>query len=415
MRFEETYADVRVLDMSENIAGPLACLILADLGADVIKVERPGVGEATRSLPPRWSGRPGQPDEATVFLAFNRNKRSLAVDTRRPEGRDAVLRLASRADVVVESFRPGVAGRLGLDFAALAAVNPSVVHCAVSAFGTGPIGYGRAGYDALIQAYTGILEATGEPNGGPCRAAPSIIDMTTGMWAALSIQAALRRRSADPACGPQSLEASLVDSGLFLMSHQIMGYLGSGQFPGRLGSAAPSAAPYQVWDTADSPIMIATSTDRTFRTLCEVLGALDLADDPRFHSLADRIARRDELAELIGSRLKARGGREWLDALWSAGVPASPVHDLAAALADPLTGERQLVVDAEPGRIPGLQQLHLPMDVARTAPMRQPPAVGEHTEEVLAEAGYSADEIALITAPSPAGALRAESSPTRSA
>jgi crotonobetainyl-CoA:carnitine CoA-transferase CaiB-like acyl-CoA transferase len=399
LRFDETYAHVRVLDMSENIAGPLACLILADLGADVIKVERPGVGEATRSLPPRWSGRPGEPDEATVFLAFNRNKRSLALDTRRPEGRDAVLRLASRADVVVESFRPGVAARLGLDFDAFAAVNPSVVHCAVSAFGTGPIGYGRAGYDALIQAFTGILEATGEPDGGPCRAAPSIIDMTTGMWAALSIQAALRRRDADPACGPQSLEAALVDSGLFLMSHQIMGYLGSGQFPGRLGSAAPSAAPYQVWDTADFPIMIATSTDRTYASLCEVLDAPALAADPRFRSVADRIARRDELAGLIGRFLKARSAQEWLDALWAAGVPASPVHDLRAALEDPLTQERRLLVDAEPGRIPDLRQLHLPMDGARCAALRQPPAVGEHTEEVLAEAGYTTDEIARIIAP----------------
>jgi crotonobetainyl-CoA:carnitine CoA-transferase CaiB-like acyl-CoA transferase len=398
VRFEQSYADVRVLDMSENIAGPLACMILADLGADVIKIERPQVGEATRALPPRWPGRAGEPDEATVFLAFNRNKRSLAVDIRRPEGRDAVLRLAAQANVVVESFRPGVAARLGLDFPAFATANPAIVHCAVSAFGTGPIGYGRAGYDALIQAFTGILAATGDPDGGPCRAAPSIIDMTTGMWATLSIQAALRRRNFDPGCGPQSLEAVLVDTGLFLMSHQIIGYLGSGQFPGRLGSAAPSAAPYQVWDTADSPIMIATSTDRSFRTLCQVLGVPELADDPRFVSLQDRVACRDELAALIAGRLKADGAQGWLSALWAAGVPAGPVHDLGAALRDPLTDERGLLAEAEPGRIPDLRQLRLPIDVERTAPLRQPPAVGEHTEEVLAQAGYSPADIARITA-----------------
>jgi crotonobetainyl-CoA:carnitine CoA-transferase CaiB-like acyl-CoA transferase len=391
--FAQTYAGVRVLDLSENIAGPLACMILADLGADVIKVERPGAGEATRNLPPRWESPDG--GEATVFLGFNRNKRSLAIDIRRPEARDAVLRIGRSADVVVESFRPGVATRLGLDFDAFAAGHDRLVHCAVSAFGTGPIGHDRAGYDALIQAFTGILEATGEPDGGPSRAAPSIIDMTTGMWAALAIQAALHRRETEGR--PQRLEAALVDTGLFLMTHQIMGYLGTGTFPGRLGSAAPSAAPYQVWDTADRPIMIATSTDRTYATLCEVLGRPELATDERFRTMPDRLARRAELAGLIGEVLRTRGAGAWLEALWGAGVPASPVHDLAAALDDPLTKERALLAPADPGRIPDLQQLHLPMDREREAPLRQPPAVGEHTEAVLLEAGYSADEIAAIT------------------
>jgi crotonobetainyl-CoA:carnitine CoA-transferase CaiB-like acyl-CoA transferase len=392
--FADTYAGLRVLDLSENIAGPLACMILADLGADVIKVERPGVGEATRSLPPTWA-LPDGSAEATVFLGFNRNKRSLAVDIRRPEARDAVLRIGGTCDVVVESFRPGVAARLGLDYDGFAAGNDRLVHCSVSAFGTGPIGHDRAGYDALIQAFTGILEATGEADGGPCRAAPSIIDMTTGMWAALSIQAALRRRETEP--GPQRLEATLVDTGLFLMSHQIMGYLGSGSFPGRLGAAAPSAAPYNVWATADRPIMIATSTDRLYRTLCEVLGAPELADDDRFRTTADRLSRRDELDALIAERLLTRSGQDWLEALWAAGVPAGPVHELDAALADPLTKERALLAPAEAGRIPDLQQLHLPMDGGREAPLRQPPAVGEHTGAVLAEAGFSPEEIATIT------------------
>ncbi|WP_211210865.1 CaiB/BaiF CoA transferase family protein [Sporichthya polymorpha] len=382
-----------MLDLSENIAGPLACMILADLGADVVKVERPGTGDATRTLPPRWDSADG--GEATVFLGFNRNKRSLAIDVRRPEARDAVLRIGRDVDVVVESFRPGVATRLGLDFEAFAAVNDRLVHCAVSAFGTGPIGHDRAGYDALIQAFSGILDATGEPGGGPCRAAPSIIDMTTGMWAALAVQAALHRRDSEP--GPQQLEATLVDTGLFLMTHQIMGYLGAGTSPTRLGSAAPSAAPYQVWNTADRPIMIATSTDRTYTTLCRVLERPDLADDPRYRTMPDRLAHRDVLAAEIGAVLGTRGAGDWLERLWAAGVPAGPVHDLAAALADPLTKERGLLASAEPGRIPDLQQLHLPMDNERSAPLRQPPVVGEHTDEVLAEAGFSADDIAKIT------------------
>jgi crotonobetainyl-CoA:carnitine CoA-transferase CaiB-like acyl-CoA transferase len=387
--FSTTCADLRVLDLSENIAGPLAAMVLADLGADVIKVERPGTGEATRGLPPRWAG------ESTVFLGFNRNKRSVALDIASPEGRAAVLRIGRECDVVLESFRPGVAQRLGLDFAAFAAQNDSVVHCAINAFGTGPIGHDRAGYDALVQAFAGILEMTGEPDGGPCRAAPSIVDTTTGMWAALSILAALRRKESEP--GPQRLEATLLDSGLFLMCHQIMGYLGTGSFPGRLGSAAPSAAPYQVFQTADRPIMIATSTDRIYRRLCEVLDLSDLAVDPRFVDLADRLAHREELAGLLGARLRERGADEWLDRLWAAGVPAGPVHDLGAALADPLTTERAMVAAAEPGRIPGLQQLRLPIDTDRTAPLRQPPALGEHTAEVLAEVGYGPEEIGALT------------------
>jgi len=366
----------------------MACMVLADLGADVIKVERPGTGEATRSLPPRWAG------ESTVFLGFNRNKRSVALDITAPEGRAAMLRIGRECDVVVESFRPGVAERLGLDFAAFAAQNPSVVHCAISAFGTGPIGHDRAGYDALVQAFTGILEMTGEPDGGPCRAAPSIIDTTTGMWAALAILAALRRAETEP--GPQRLEITLLDSGLFLMCHQIMGYLGTGEFPGRLGSAAPSAAPYQVWATADRPIMIATSTERTYRRLCEVLGCPELGYDPRFATMPDRLAHREELAALLGAHLLTRSAEQWLAELWAAGVPAGPVHDLAAALADPLTLERGLIAPAEPGRIPGLQQLRLPIDTDHDAPLRQPPALGEHTAEVLAEIGYLPEAIEAL-------------------
>ncbi|MGQ0626261.1 MAG: CaiB/BaiF CoA transferase family protein [Sporichthyaceae bacterium] len=390
MTFAQTYAGLRVLDLSENIAGPLAAMVLADLGADVVKVERPGVGEATRSLPPRWAS--ADASESTVFLGFNRNKRSLALDLRELEAREAVLRWG--AEVVIESFRPGVARRLGLDFEDFASTNSAVIHCAISAFGTGPLGHDRAGYDALIQAYAGILESTGEPDGGPCRASPSIIDMSTGMWAAMSIMAALARAESTP--GPQQLEATLVDTGLFLMSHQIMGYLGSGTFPGRLGSQAPSAAPYQVWPTATAPIMIATSTDRTYASLCEVIGAADLATDPRFVTMPDRLARRYELADLIGERLLSRSAGAWLDALWAAGVPAGPVQDLAAALADPLTVERALLAEADPGRITGLKQLRLPMDGARAAPLRQPPAVGEHSRQILAEAGCSPEQISRL-------------------
>jgi crotonobetainyl-CoA:carnitine CoA-transferase CaiB-like acyl-CoA transferase len=390
-----THAGLRVLDLSENIAGPLACMILADLGADVVKVERPGVGEATRSLPPRWG------PESTVFLTVNRNKRSVALDLGTPAGRDAVLRLGAGSDVVVESFRPGVAERLGLGFEDFRAANPTVVHCSISAFGTGPLGHDRPGYDAIVQAFTGIMEMTGDPDGLPARAAPSVVDVSTGLWALISIQAALARRPTEP--GAQRVGATLVDSGMFLLGHQVMGYLGTGEFPGRLGSAAPSTAPYQAFRTADGAIMIAGATDRLFERMCRALDLPNALTDPRFATVADRVAARDELTAVIEARLRTAPSAHWLDLISAAGVPAGPVNDLAQALSHPVTRERALIRDAEPGpgsgsgsgeaRIPGLQQLRLPIDTEGDCAMREPPALGHHTAEVLAEAGLDPAEI----------------------
>ncbi|NMI01123.1 CaiB/BaiF CoA transferase family protein [Pseudonocardia acidicola] len=389
MSLDRTYRGLRVLDLSENIAGPLACLILADLGADVIKVERPRSGEATRSLPPRWG------PESTVFLTVNRNKRSAALDITDPVGRDAVLRIAARSDIVVESFRPGVAERLGLGFADLRRVNPRVVHCKVSAFGTGPLGHDRPGYDAIVQAFTGIMEMTGDPDGRPVRAAPSIVDVSTGLWAVTAIQAALARRADEP--GAQHLEATLVDSAFFLMCHQVMGYLGTGTFPGRLGSGAPSTAPYQAFRTADGAMMIAAATDRLFEKMCLALDIPDVLTDPRFRTVADRVRERDALTAAIEARLATAPAEHWLARVSAAGVPAGPVNDLATALAHPVTLERALVRDAEPltddPRIDGLKQLRLPIDTEGSCAMREPPAVGQHTAEILTEAGLSPDEI----------------------
>jgi crotonobetainyl-CoA:carnitine CoA-transferase CaiB-like acyl-CoA transferase len=387
---EHTYRGLRVIDLSENIAGPLACMILGDLGADVVKVEPPGRGDATRALPPRMDG------TSTVFLALNRNKRSAAVDIRTAAGRDAVLRVARDADVVVESFRPGVADRLGLGFDDFTRVSPDLVHCSVSAFGQGPLGHDRPGYDALVQAFTGIMEMTGDPAGQPARAAPSVIDISAGLWASIAIQASLARRPLTP--GPQRVESTLVDAGFFLLCHQIMGYLGSGAFPPRLGSAAPSTAPYQAFRTSDGTIMIAAATDRLFGRLADALDAPELAADPRFATVAARVAARDELARLIEQRLRKRGSDYWLTRIADAGVPAGPVNDLAAALAHPLTAERAIVRPAGDGAIAGLQQVRLPIDADGDCPLPQPPALGEHTRQVLAEAGLAAGEIdALVS------------------
>ncbi|WP_250282820.1 MULTISPECIES: CaiB/BaiF CoA transferase family protein [unclassified Frankia] len=389
MTLDQTYRGLRVLDLSENIAGPLACLILADLGADVVKVERPGSGEATRGLPPRWG------PESTVFLTVNRNKRSVALDIATPAGRDAVLRIAAGTDVVVESFRPGAADRLGLGFDDFRRVSPRVVHCSISAFGEGPLGHDRPGYDAIVQAFTGIMEMTGDADGRPARAAPSVVDVSTGLWAITAIQAALARRTGGSEA--QRLETALVDSGFFLLCHQVMGFLGTGEFPGRLGSAAPSTAPYQAFRTADGAIMIAAATDRLFERLCAALDLPELRADPRFRTVADRVRARDALTAAIEERLGTASSEHWLGRISAVGVPAGPVNDLAAALAHPVTRERALVRDAEPLgdtlRASGLRQLRLPIDTDGSCAMREPPALGQHTAEVLAEAGMTPAEI----------------------
>jgi crotonobetainyl-CoA:carnitine CoA-transferase CaiB-like acyl-CoA transferase len=392
MSLGSTYAGLRVLDLSENIAGPLACMILADLGADVIKIERPATGEATRSLQPRWGS------ESTVFLTVNRNKRSVALDLRSERGRDAVLQLAERSDLVVESFRPGAAERLGLGFDDFAGANPRITHCSISAFGEGPLGYARPGYDAILQAFSGIMEMTGEPEGRPVRAAPSIVDVSTGLWALISIQAALARRSTES--GAQRVESTLVDSALFLLCHQVMGFLGTGHFPPRLAAAAPSTAPYDAFRTADGTIMIAAATDRLFERLCLALDLRDVLSDPRFATVEGRIGARDALRELIEERLVTESSEHWLRRIEENGVPAGPVNNLAEALDHPVTRERALVRPADPLgeelRIDGLQQLRLPIDTSGDCVLREPPALGEHTEEVLTEAGLDPDSIAQL-------------------
>jgi crotonobetainyl-CoA:carnitine CoA-transferase CaiB-like acyl-CoA transferase len=252
-----TYAGLRVLELATTIAGPFSTMILADLGADVVKVERPGQGDDARGMPPHWDG------ESTVFLAVNRNKRSLALDLKRAAGRDAFLRLTAGADVVVQGFRPGAAERLGLGFDDLRERNPSIVYCSISAFGTHGSAAGLPGYDPLIQAFSGMMSMTGHPGMPPARVAASIIDLTTGMWAAMGTMAALARRAQTGEA--QYVESTLVDSGYMLLCHQIASMLATGEVPGPIGSASPITAPYEAFRTADGWIMIAAGISRSSR------------------------------------------------------------------------------------------------------------------------------------------------------
>ena len=401
-----TFADVRVLDLSSNLAGPLAAMVLGDLGADVIKVERPDSGDDTRGLPPQWDG------DGTVFLSVNRNKRSVGLDLRSPEGREVLLRLAEGADVLIESYGPGVAERLGLGFDDVRVRSPRIVYCTVSAFGAGPVGRTLPGYDSLIQGFSGMMSITGHPDGPPARVAPSAIDLSTGLWSVVAIMAALARRAASDAA--QHVEAALIDCAITLMGHQVMSLLATGKVPQPLGTASPSTMPNEAFPAADGWVVVATANDAQFGRLCEALGAPELAHDSRFQTVADRVASRDALRPLLAGRFAGRTVDEWVERLGAARVAAGRLQGLHEALEHPLIEERGLLVrpDAE-GRSEDLLQVRVPIDVDGSCARRPPPRLGEHTEEVLREAGLDDDMIASVLSRTAADRTPSGSAPRR--
>ncbi|WP_345662364.1 CoA transferase [Streptomyces venetus] len=372
---------LRIADFSRVLAGPYATMLLADLGADVVKVERPGAGDETR----QWRPPADEHGTSTYFLGVNRNKRSVVLDLSDRRDRERARALVAESDVLLENFRPGAMERLGLGYEELKERHPRLVYCSISGFGAGD-GAAIPGYDLLVQAVGGLMSVTGEPGGEPMKAGVALVDVITGLHAALGIMAALRHREATGR--GQRVEVNLLSSLLSAMVNQSSAYAVAGVVPGRMGNAHPSIAPYETFPTADRPLALAVGNDAQFAALTTVLGRPDLADDERFRTNPERVGHRAELRELLGERLRTAGADHWSAALLAAGVPAGPVNTLdeAFAFAGRL-GLPGIVTTSPPAHGGESRQVASPI-VLSASPVEYhlpPPELGEHTQDIFGD------------------------------
>jgi crotonobetainyl-CoA:carnitine CoA-transferase CaiB-like acyl-CoA transferase len=379
-----------VLDLSRVLAGPWCTQLLADLGAEVIKIEKPGSGDDTRSWgPPFLKDRAGRDTaEAAYYLACNRGKKSVGVDFTRAEGREIVRELAMGADVVVENFKVGGLAKYGLDYASLAAINPRLVYCSITGFGqTGPYA-DRAGYDFIIQGMGGFMSVTGErddlPGGGPQKAGIAISDLMTGMYAASAILAAVAQRDAGGGKG-QHIDVALFDTQVAMLAVMNMNYLVSGAPPERVGNAHQNIVPYQVFACADGHLILAVGNDGQFARFCGVAGKPEWARDPRYAMNAERVKRRDELVPLIAAVMRTRAQRDWIAALEAVGVPCGPINRLDQVFADPQVQARGMLRELPHPLSGSVPQVVNPLRFSATPVeyAQAPPLLGEHTRAVL--------------------------------
>ncbi|KIQ36036.1 CoA-transferase [Pseudomonas viridiflava] len=394
---------IRVLDLSRVLAGPWAGQILADLGADVIKVERPVCGDDTRSWgPPFLKDEAGQnTTEAAYYLSANRNKQSVTIDFTRPEGQRLVRKLVAKSDIVIENFKVGGLAAYGLDYASLKAVNPKLIYCSITGFGqTGPYAK-RAGYDFMIQGLGGLMSLTGRPDGdeggGPVKVGVALTDILTGLYSTTAILAALAHR--DQSSVGQYIDMALLDVQVACLANQAMNYLTTGVAPKRLGNAHPNIVPYQDFPTADGDFILTVGNDSQFRKFAEVAGQSQWATDPRFLTNKLRVANRGELIPLIRQATVFKTTAQWVDELEAAGVPCGPVNDLAQVFDDPQVLARGLAIELPHALGGRVAQVASPIRLSETPVeyRRAPPLLGEHTAQVLqALLGMSGDEVAAL-------------------
>jgi crotonobetainyl-CoA:carnitine CoA-transferase CaiB-like acyl-CoA transferase len=377
---------ILVADFSRVLAGPFATMLLGDLGAEVVKVERRGAGDETRRWGPPFSG-----DVATYFLAVNRNKRSIALDLSEPADQEVARRLATRADVLVENFRPGAMERFGLGYESLREANPGLVYCSVTGFGSDGAAAALPGYDFVVQALGGLMSITGPGPDQPTKVGVAVVDVVTGLFAAVGILAALAARGSTGR--GQRVGVDLFGSLLAALVNQASGYLVAGVVPRAMGNRHPSVAPYETLAAADRPLVVAAGTDAQFRSLVRVLGDEALADDPRFASNGDRVRNRELLAGELEERLRERPAADWVAALGAAGVPCGLVQDVAEAFALAERLGRRVVVEIPRGAGPPLCQVANPVALSETPPTYRlpPPGLGEHDEAVRSELGLGRD------------------------
>lgn len=373
---------IRVLDFSRALAGPYAAMHLGDMGADVVKVEDPGAGDTTRGFPPYWNG------ESAYYMSTNRNKRGIVLDLNSVRGQEIAVELAKQSDVLIENFRAGQMERWGLGWERLHQLNPRLIYCAVSAAGREGPDKDRIGVDLLMQAYAGLMSITGEAGGEPVRTGTSSVDLSTGATALSGILAALyhRERTGEG----QRVDVSLLGTTIAWMTYHAVAYFATGRVPGRTGSHHPSVAPYGGYPTADGYLVVAIAFDAHWVRFCELVGRPELIDDGRFARNADRVANRAALDPILVEILAVRGATEWAGMMDAAGIPCSPIHDLAQALSLPQVAYQGYVTAVAHPDIPDLRMPGFPIGFSATpgTVRRHPPRHGEHTAEVLEEFGF---------------------------